>query len=422
MRSHPAHYFRFVIRITVVILCCLPLMFCNRKNQPDTSGTPTLQFWHFRSEPKHREAIQKLITRFEQENKCKISITLLNWGDGKTKLLAAFNSNTAPDVLELGSDWIAQFSAGGVLQNLSASGFTLHNYVNFASPPAMYGNKIYALPWIVDTRVMFYSKNLMKRAGVKSVPQTFDELFIACEKIRSLGDDVYGFGVNGSDEHRLYKKILSFFWSSGGDILDVSGKPVINSAANVKALESYITLARCGFVETQRQLDNMFIQGKIGFIVSGSWMLDKIKQENANLQYGAALVPALAGHNAISFAGANYLAINSRTEKSELAKKFISFMTNGENALEFCKQFSEAGFPADKKYVNAPYFATVPHRKIFAEQLLMSKMPPVHSQWLDMEKIIEEATVEALFGKKTARQALDDAQWQIAGIVGKRPM
>ncbi len=409
--------------LSMAVLSIFLFSFCSRKGEETKQqDVPTITFWHFRSEPSQRAALDKLIARFEQENNCKVHSVPLSWGNGKTKLFAAFNSNTAPDVLHLGADWIAQFSAGGVLRNLSNDGIKLDRFVPFVAPPALFKGSVYALPWIVDTRVMFYNKDLLKNVGVTKTPMTFTDVMNACEKIREASSDgVYGFGVNGADEHRLYKKILSFFWSSGGDVFDASGKPIINSAENIKALEAYIALARCGFVETQRQLDNMFIQGKLGFVVTGSWLLDQIKRDNAKLNYGTALVPGLAGKQSVSFAGADYVAVNAKSSNAELAKKFALFMTNGKNTLEFCKAFSEAGFPADKKFVNDEYFATVPHRDTFSQQLLSSKMPPVHPQWLDIEHIIEEATVEALLGKKTAQQALDDAQWQLTGIVSKRP-
>jgi multiple sugar transport system substrate-binding protein len=380
-----------------------------------------------------------MLTRFEQEHGCRIQVTELSWGDGKTKLFAAFNAKNAPDVLELGSDWVAQFSHAGVLRNLSHDGITLSDFAPFTTPPAMHKGSVFALPWTVDTRVLFYNKDLLRKAGLPDTPPTtFGQMLAACEKIRSLNvDGVYGFGVNGADEHRLYKKILSFFWSAGGDVFDGSGKPVLNTPQNVAALESYVALARCGFIETQRQLDNMFLRGNLGFVISGSWLLDKIAKENSSLNFGVALVPSLMGSVAnttlmntasgspvvpqsVSWAGGQYLAINAASAQTELAKKFIQYLTNSKTALEFCKTSNETGFPANKRTMNDPFFAAYPHRMVFAQQLETSRMTPIHPQWLDIEKIIEEATVEALLGRRTPQGALDAAQEQVSALIAKR--
>jgi maltose-binding protein MalE len=44
-------------------------------------------------------------------------------------------------------------------------------------------------------------------------------------------------------------------------------------------------------------------------------------------------------------------------------------------------------------------------------------MTPVHPKWLDIEAIIEEAAVEALYGKKTSKQSLEDAQAKLKLII-----
>jgi ABC-type glycerol-3-phosphate transport system substrate-binding protein len=423
----PVHKVLLLVVLMSLMVGLIGAGSCSKEQDEQTQEVPTLMFWHFWSEPIHRNVMKAMIAKFEQEHHCKVQVTELSWGDGKTKLLAAFNANTAPDVLELGSDWVAQFSHGGVLRNLSRDGFTLDRFAPFAAPASMYNGSIYALPWTVDTRVLYYNKDLLRKAGLGDTPPaTFAEMFTACEKIRALDvEGVYGFGVNGADEHRLYKKILSFFWSAGGDVFDAQGKPTLNSPQNVAALEAYISLARCGFVETQRQLDNMFLRGSLGFVVSGSWLLDKIEKENPTLNFGTAIVPSIAPSGAgslhVSFAGVQYLAQNAKSPHPELARKFIQYLTDGKTTLNFCKTSNETGFPADKHYMDDPFFAAFPHRQTFAKQLATAKMTPVHPQWLDIEKIIEEAAVEALIGRRTPQGALDAAQGQVTDLLATTP-
>lgn len=383
---------------------------CNSSNQ----DSKTLRFWHFWSEPSQKKALKTLVERFEKENSCKVILTDLSWNDGKTKLMAAFNSETAPDVLELGSDWIAQFSSAGVLRNLSSDSVNLSRFAPFCIPPTLFEGNSYALPWTTDTRVMFFNKDLLKRAGLSETPPVnTDELLTACEKIQKLGD-VYGFGANGSDAHRLYKKILPFIWSEGGSVISSDGTPTLNLAQNISAVETYCKLAKQGFTETQRQLDDAFLRGKIGFWFSGAWLLDKIKKENPALNYGVELIPAMPNGESSSFAGGEYLAINTKSKNSALALKFLLFITEGKNELEFCKAVNQ--LPADKYFLNDKYFDSIPHRSVFTRQLLSAKMTPAHPRWLDIEAILENAVVEAMYEKKTAKQALDDAQAKAAEL------
>lgn len=397
----------------LLLLLSLLVISCGK----DSESERVIKFWHFWSEPNQKEALTKLIKKFETENNCKVELTELSWNDGKTKLIAAFNSKTAPDVLELGSDWVAQFSSTGVLAGINKDSAELSKYVDFSTAPSYWNGEIFALPWVLDTRVLYFNKDLLTSAGRDvNPPATFDEL-LEMSRAMHLGNNIFGFGANGSDPHRLYKKILPFMWSFGGDVFDQNGRLVLYSQENVAALSYYAELSKAGMIETQRQLDAAFIQGKISFWISGSWLVEKIKNENPKLNFGVSLLPGKEPFKGISFAGGEYLAISAQSKKKDLALKFAKFLTDGKNAVEFSAAVSEAGFPADKKYYNDKSLLKNEYKAAFAQQLAYSKMTPVHPNWLEFEEIIENATVEVIYGKIGADTALRNAHEAIENII-----
>ena len=395
----------------LIVVCTVVLTSCSKETP---SSDRVVRFWHFWSEPSQKQALQQLIEVFEKQNNCTVECTELSWNDGKTKLIAAFSSRTAPDVVEFGSDWVAQFSSSGVLADLnSIQPTSLDGCFEWSTEPARWSGKVFALPWIVDTRVMYVNRQLLEKAGASASPATWSDVLRASEQVSLSGED-HGFGANGADGHRLYKKILPFFWSYGGDVLDANGRPVVNSLANVEALSMYVQLSRAGMIETQKQLDGQFAQGHLAFWNSGGWLADKIGKENPLLEYSVMPLPsARAGAPGISFAGGEYLAISAASEQKTLAHAFITYLTNAKNALAFCKQVTEAGFPAAKEGFNDSYFVSHPIRKVFAAQLLHARMTPVHPKWLEMEAVIENAVVEALYGRKEPQAALNDAQLEM---------
>ena len=167
-----------------------------------------LSFWHFWSEPSHRAALHELVAEFERRFNCRVELTELTWNEGKAKLLAAFNAGTPPDVIELGSDWIAQFSSSGVLWELPADSVPIDRFITATHPPCYWDGKLYAVPWIVDTRVLFVNRTALRRAGLpETPPRTWDELLERASRLHSP-PLIYGCGVNGADPHRLYKKVL----------------------------------------------------------------------------------------------------------------------------------------------------------------------------------------------------------------------
>ncbi|GAB1371403.1 arabinogalactan oligomer ABC transporter substrate-binding protein GanS [Candidatus Kapaibacterium sp.] len=405
---------RYFLYLGIILLIFLNS--CGKKGE--SVSDKTIKFWHFWSEPNQKGIIKSLVEEFEKENNCKVELSELSWNDGKTKLFAAFNAGNAPDVIELGSDWVAQFSSAGVLSEWTNQDIHFDKFVDFSIEPTIWNNKYYCVPWVVDTRVLFYNKSLINENGLKKIESgniSYDDVVELARLANN--NNTYGWGANGSDRHRLYKKIVSMFWSFGGKILDSAGIPQLNSSANAAALDKYAELSRYGLIETQRQIDASFVEGRVALWVSGGWLLEKIKNENPKLNFAVTMVPSSTNSRGISFAGGEYLAVNSKSKNAELAKKFVKYMTDGKNSLRFCKEVIEAGFPADKSFFNDEFYQSQPNRLVFAKQLESAKMTPVHPKWLDIEAIIEDAAVTVLFGKLSPQEALNQAQSKIKELI-----
>ncbi|MGB2696808.1 MAG: extracellular solute-binding protein, partial [Candidatus Zixiibacteriota bacterium] len=105
----------------IISLFILSLIFSHcGETQKETTGKIKLRFWQFWTDPEVRPVMEDLIKQFESENPdIEVKLTDLTWSDGHEKIVVAFSSNTAPDVLELGSDWVPEFSSQGVLLNVT---------------------------------------------------------------------------------------------------------------------------------------------------------------------------------------------------------------------------------------------------------------------------------------------------------------
>ena len=393
--------------LIVLIVASSFLVSCGEKNKSDSKK---ITFWHFWSEPYQRTVVDSLVKEFEKQEKVEVEITELSWGDGKVKLLAAFNSNTAPDVLELGSDWVSQFSSAGVLSDISHH-VEMSKYLDFAQEPCRWENGIYALPWIVDTRVLFVNMDLLKANGFENPPTTYAEM-LEMSKVINKGD-IYGFGINGSDKHRLYKKVLSFIWSEGGNIYD--GKNFqFDSPQVIAGVQKYKDLAQYGIVDTQKELDNYFAKGRLAFWISGSWLLKKVDEFAKVKDMQLVRIPDFS-NNGVSFAGGEYLSISKKSENQELALKLVKFLTDGKNSVEFCRNIPEAGFPADKEYYSSDFYDN-DYKAVFAQQLESSKMTPMHPKWLEVEELFEGAIEQILYDRMTTEHAMKDLQSKMKGL------
>ncbi len=383
----------------------------------------TIEWWQFWTDPDVKPTVQAIVNDFEAANPdIKVKLTDMTWANGHEKIAIAFASGSAPDVVELGSDWIAQFAVNGHLADLSVDMIADSGHSDGWSM-ASYDDKAYARPWILGTRVLFINQDLMKRAGLGEnyLPITWDDLYDAAQKVNDLGRRIYGWGSNTAEKHRLYKKFLPFFWSAGGQIFSDDGKYcVLSSMAGIHALEFYRKLHdSCGYVADQRGIEDAFLDGRIGFIISGDWLLKRIELEKRDINFSTTLIPGrTAGTRRFpgrSFLGGEFLAINAASENKEAARKFITFVTSPENQLRFCKA-NRTATPSSKIAQQDEYFQSDPNLQVFVIQLMQSVHPPVDPQWVNIETIIERAVEKVLFEDAPIPSTLREARMQITEL------
>ncbi len=394
--------FRFAFFCLAIIL----IAGCNRGITPGV-----LRFSHFWSEPAQRAAMDSLLAGFHREHpEIPIEVTELSWADGKTKLMAGFNSETAPDVLELGSDWVAQFSSSGVLMSLDADTAIMQRFLNapkYALPSGMWSSQHFAVPWLLDTRVIFINDDLLRFSD----DTTYANSYWDWERMRTFaeiakGNKGGGIGVNASDQHRLYKKFLPYVWSNGGELFDSAGHPTMNSPQNVAALRFYVDQLNVGTMETQKNLDDAFMRGTLGVWFSGSWLLPRLAK--VPFAWHTEVFPGSDGNDGESFAGGEYLAINAKSAMKREAALFLSYITRPDNELAFARQVNE--YPADVKSQSDTFYLHRREGSVFSAQLAHARMTPVIPQWLDVEAIIEDEVSKALYKTETPEQAMANMQ------------
>ncbi|MFH1756340.1 MAG: extracellular solute-binding protein, partial [Candidatus Latescibacterota bacterium] len=320
---------------------------------------------------------------------------------------------------ELGSTWVPRFSYSGVLEDLT------HIYTAIADSFLMWDSakwkgRVYGLPWLQGSRVLFYNKELLARAGLdaNSPPQTWDELLDAAKRIHALAPDIYGFGLNLGERYVLYKKFMAFAWGNGGRILGDDGSVQFNSYENLEALQFYVKLAEYSLKEKQEVFDHQFKMGKLGMQVSGAWNIKNYATEAPDLDYGVALVPKPRSDRGThaSFAGAELLVIFKNSKHKEEALKLARFLQSYPRAKEISLA-ERSVFPASKRSLWDPSFLGDDKIKVFVRQALTSRSAPAHPGWIEMEDVINRSIEEVLYGRTEPEQALQNAAQKLEVIV-----
>jgi len=352
--------------------------------------------------------MDSLLAGFHREHpEIPVEVSELSWSDGKTKLMVGFNSETAPDVLELGSDWVAQFSSSGVLAQLDSNAALLQRFSDapkYSLPSGMWGGHFFAVPWLLDTRVIFVNDDILSLSvnGTKGSQGTQTSQW-NWQEMQYIGKPI---GVNGPDQHRLYKKFLPYVWSNGGDLFDSVGQPTMNTPQNIEALKFYFGQLDHGTMESQKNLDDAFVRGKLGIWFSGSWLLPRLAK--APFKWHTMTFPGNGNNPGESFAGGEYLAINNNSAMKHEAEIFLEYITQPDNELAFARKVNE--YPADVRSQSDTFYLHRREGSVFTEQLQHARMTPVIPQWLDVEGIIEDEVSKALYKKETPEEAMNNMQ------------
>jgi len=356
-----------------------------------------------------------MVKAFEAENPdIEVELTDLTWANGHEKIVIAFASGTAPDLVELGSDWIAEFASNELIMDISSHiESDSSDYQGWSM--AEFKNKIYAVPWFLGTRVLFANRDLLNQAGYDSnyIPLSLYSFRDAAYKIDSLGKETFGFGSNTAEKHSLYKKYLPFFWSFDGQLFsDNNLFCLIASNYGLESLTFYKELNdSCGYVSNQRGIEDAFLDGKIGFIISGDWLLKRIENEKPDFNLVSSFIPGRK-FSGKSFLGGEFIAVNSFSKHKKEALKFVRFITSPENQIKFCIANRSAN-PSSTEAQKDSYFQNNPHLQTFIKQIKYSVHPPVDPNWVYFEEAIEEAVEAVLFKDKLPGEALYKARKKI---------
>ncbi|HEX2493472.1 MAG TPA: extracellular solute-binding protein, partial [Steroidobacter sp.] len=137
---------------------------CTRRN----AGRTVIRFWGLGREG---EAAAELLKGFAQERPdIAVEVQKLPFTSAHEKLLTAFAGDTLPDLCQLGNTWVPEFQALNALEPLEALIATSRDVVKEDYFQGILDSNridgvLYGLPWYVDTRLLFYRRDLLKQAG-----------------------------------------------------------------------------------------------------------------------------------------------------------------------------------------------------------------------------------------------------------------
>jgi multiple sugar transport system substrate-binding protein len=170
--------------------------------------------------------------------KIKVNNTLVPYDALHDKIVAAAPAGTY-DIVLGDCIWPAEFGSRHIVQDITTDVKSLPINAIFpgAIQMALYQNKYYGQPWILDTKYLYYNKQMCAKAGVSPADlKTLDGLVAALKKIKASGVRYPWIG-SWDQAEAVVCDYAQFLGAYDGSFLDSSGKAAFNKGGGVKALE-----------------------------------------------------------------------------------------------------------------------------------------------------------------------------------------
>ncbi len=294
------------------------------------------------------------------------------------------------DVSEVGSTWVGSFSDIDALCEFDdvdiaeIGGPERFVPAAWQSTSVLNDARVLAIPWMVDTRVVFYWKDILNDAKVDetrafATPDDFRDTLAKLSAASKPTLAVPTFAVTNT-----VHQIASWLWSTGYDFL--SDDAIATAFCNERAIEgiiSYFELSRF----LTRKYDSLdlvleaFETKKAAVMISGPWFLRYLKLRGATEKYlsnlGVALPPGPP------FVGGSNLVIWKRDgkDRSEDASDWVRHLTSENTQIQVC---SATGLLPSVTGILPPTLSDK-FRPVFAEALAKGRPLPQAGFWGTIE-------------------------------------
>jgi multiple sugar transport system substrate-binding protein len=385
-----------------------------------------------------------------------INYRKLRYSEYEEELLYALAEDRAPDIISIHNTWIKKyqnkiepmpekismaypFIKGKIKKEIayelrSEKSITLkeikNNFVDTVYDDIVIDNKVFGLPFSVDTLVMYYNKDLFNNAGIIDPPEywntDFQKNVKQLTKLGTKGNIVQsGVALGGSSNIERSTDILSILMMQNGAIMMDKGGSVMFASIppgygekklipGQEALRFYTDFANPvkEVYSWNSNLDNsidMFTRGKLAIMFGYAYHLPTIKAKGPKLNFSIAPLPQIEGNLQINYANYWVETVLNKSKNPDVAWNFIQFAARAENVKSYLDKTTK---PTALRSLIEEQLGD-DEVDIFADQLLTSKSWYKGKDSNAMEEIMKEMIDEAVAVPENIGRAINKAAGKV---------
>ena len=245
--------------------------------------------------------------------------------------------------------------------------------------------QVWAIPWRADSRVIFYRRDLLAKAGIveENAFQTPARMEQTLQALQDSGVDI-PLALGTQSAHALTPFTVCWVWGAGGDYINPNGTEVtFHLPEALQGFCNYFKLGRFLTPDTQKldvsSSDALFCEGKAAVTYAGTWLQEGINEASfpgGRENLGVALPPG------VPLVGGTHLIIWKRSIKESITLELIRFLTSKDGLTKYPKSIS---IPARLDALNDEVFSHHLISQTFNEAIRTGRSVPSLPLWALVE-------------------------------------
>jgi multiple sugar transport system substrate-binding protein len=303
------------------------------------SGT-TITMW---TRAATQVSTKRLVDAYNASHKNQVKLTVIPTDNYQARVAAAAGGKNLPDVFASDVVYAPNYTSKGLYLDITDRIDKLPFKDDLAPSHMKLGtidDRQYTVPHTLDLSVLFYNKDLYKKAGLDpdAPPKTLKEMADQARTIREkLGGKDYGTFFGGNCPGCFLFTMWPSVWAAGGTIMNEDGtESTIDDPNMAETFKIYGDLVRDDVtypgVKTEQgpTWTGFFGKGHIGVMPMPSTTLGLMPK---SLDVGVAPIPGPDGGES-TFVGGDVIGISSTSKNADAAWNFVSWTVSDKAQIE----------------------------------------------------------------------------------------